>query len=74
MRLVLKLAGAGSVDVVLIKSVRKAGSTFYSRTTNLVVINYFEDIPRKKDTITTPILDGVGATGALAVVNGSGSG
>lgn len=50
MRLVLKLAEAGSVDVALIKSIRKAGSTVYSSrpTTNLVVINYFEDIPRKK--------------------------
>lgn len=59
MQLALKLAGAGSgltgglfagrLDVALINNVRKAGSTVYSRTTNLAVINYFEEIPRKKD-------------------------
>lgn len=55
MQLALKLAGAGSgltgglfagrLDVALINNVRKAGSTVYSGTTNLTVINYFEEIP-----------------------------
>lgn len=59
MQIALKLAGTGSgltggllagrLDVALINYVRKAGSTVNSRTKNLAVINYFEEIPIKKD-------------------------
>lgn len=65
----------GRLDVALINNARKARSTVYKNTSCLFAINYFEDIPRKKGTITTSVLDGEGQPGPCRlVVNGSGSG